>query len=84
MEGNTAGPGIRESLGAALLSAGKPVDAERVFREDLDRHPRNARALFGLQASLAKQGKDVDAAWIKRAFDEAWKNADTPLTLEAF
>jgi len=75
---------IRESLGAALLSAGKPADAERVFREDLDRHPRNARALFGLHASLAKQGKDVDAAWVKRAFDDAWKNADTTLTLEAF
>jgi tetratricopeptide (TPR) repeat protein len=75
---------VRESLGAALLAAGKAAEAERVFREDLDRHPRNARTLFALHASLTKQGKDIDAAWVKRAFDEAWKNADTALTLEAF
>jgi tetratricopeptide (TPR) repeat protein len=73
---------VRESLGAALLLSGKPADAERVFREDLERHPRNARSLFGLNDSLVKQGKAADAAWVKRAFDEAWKDADTPLTVE--
>jgi hypothetical protein len=73
---------VRESLGAALLSSGKVVDAERVFRDDLARHPRNARSLFGLHESLVKQGKTADAEWVKRAFDEAWKNADTTLTLE--
>jgi hypothetical protein len=73
---------VRESLGAALLLSGKAEDAERVFREDLVKHPRNPRSLFGLHESLVKQGKDVDAAWVKRAFDEAWKEADTTLTLE--
>jgi hypothetical protein len=73
---------IRESLGATLLLNGKAADAERVFREDLERNRRNARSLFGLQAALAKQGKDADAAWVQREFDEAWKNADTKLTLE--
>ena len=68
---------VRESLGAALLAAGRAADAERVFRDDLVKHPRNARSLFGLQAALAKQGKDADAAWVQREFDEAWKNADT-------
>ncbi len=75
---------VRESLGAALLSAGRATDAERVFRDDLVKHPRNARSLFGLQAALAKQGKDADAAWVQREFDEAWKNADTKLTLDDF
>ena len=74
---------VRESLGAALLLAGKAADAERVFREDLARHPRNARSLFGLHESLVKQGKTADAEWVKRAFDEAWKDADTTLTIEA-
>ena len=74
---------VRESLGAALLLSGKAEDAERVFREDLTRHPRNARSLFGLHESLAKQGKGADAEWVKRAFDEAWKDADTTLTVEA-
>ena len=75
---------VRESLGASLLAAGRAPDAERVFRDDLAKHPRNARSLFGLQAALAKQGKDSDAAWVQREFDEAWKNADTKLTLEGF
>lgn len=75
---------IRESLGAALLSNDKVAEAERVFRDDLERHPRNARSLFGLQASLVKQGKDIDAAWVQRQFEDAWKNADTTLTLADF
>jgi tetratricopeptide (TPR) repeat protein len=73
---------VRESLGAALLLAGKPAEAERVFREDLVRHPRNARSLFGLNESLLKQDKKANAEWVKGAFDEAWKDADTTLTIE--
>ena len=73
---------VRESLGAALLLSGKAGDAERVFRDDLARHPRNARSLFGLHESLVTQGRTADAEWVKRAFDEAWKNADATLTLD--
>jgi tetratricopeptide (TPR) repeat protein len=75
---------VRESLGAALLAANRAPDAERVFRDDLVKHPRNARSLFGLHTALAKQGKDADAAWVRREFEEAWKNADSTLTLEDF
>ena len=74
---------VRESLGAALLLSGKADEAERVFRADLAKHPRNARSLFGLHESLVKQGKKADAEWVKRAFDEAWKDADTQLTIDA-
>ena len=74
---------VRESLGAALLLNGKAEEAERVFRVDLARHPQNARSLFGLHESLVKQGKNADAEWVQRAFDEAWKDADTTLTIEA-
>jgi tetratricopeptide (TPR) repeat protein len=73
---------VRESLGAALLMSGKAADAERVFREDLVKHPRNPRSLFGLRESLVKQGKTADAAWVTRAFDEAWKDADVKLSVE--
>ena len=38
----------------------------------------------GCRHALAKQGKDADAAWVQREFDEAWKLADTKLTLEMF
>ena len=74
---------LRESLGAALLQSDKAAQAEKVFRDDLVRHPRNARSLFGLRESLIKQGKDADAAWVQRDFEEAWKNADTKLTIES-
>lgn len=43
---------MRESLGAALLRAGPPADAESAFREGLRRSPRNVRMLFGLLESL--------------------------------
>ena len=74
---------VRESLGAALLLNGRAEEAERVFRVDLARHPQNARSLFGLHESLVKQGKNADAEWVQRAFDEAWKDADTTLSIEA-
>ena len=54
-----------------------------MFRDDLMKHPRNARSLFGLNESLVKQGKKGDADWVKRAFDQAWKDADSTLTIEA-
>jgi tetratricopeptide (TPR) repeat protein len=75
---------VRESLGAAFLAAGRDADAERVFRDDLVKHPRNARSLFGLQAALTKQGKDVNAMWVQREFNDAWKNADVKLTPDDF
>jgi predicted Zn-dependent protease len=73
---------IRESLGAALLTADRAADAERVFRDELEKNPRNPRALFGLREALAKQGTTADAAWVQREFDGAWKNADTTLTID--
>ena len=73
---------LRESLGAALLVAGRAAEAERVYRDDLDRHPRNARSLFGLHQSLLAQQKNADAAWVKRAFDDAWRLADSALSID--
>jgi tetratricopeptide (TPR) repeat protein len=70
---------VRESLGGALLAAGKATDAEHVFREDLKRNPRNPRSLYGLMHSLKAQQKEADAAWVEKQFDASWKNADTQL-----
>jgi len=72
---------VRESLGAALLRAGKPAEAESEFRAGIQRSPRNGRMLFGLMESLRAQGKDDDAAWVKREFDAAWAKADVKLSL---
>jgi tetratricopeptide (TPR) repeat protein len=73
---------VRESLGAALLLAGKAADAENVFREDLLRNPRNGRSLFGLAESLMKQGKTDEARSATKEFEAAWNHADTKLRIE--
>ena len=73
---------VRESLGAALLLAGKAAEAENVFRKDLELNPHNGRSLFGLAESLKKQGKTQDALSVRKEFEAAWKNADTKLRIE--
>jgi tetratricopeptide (TPR) repeat protein len=73
---------VRESLGAALLADGQAAEAERIFREDLARHPRSGRSLYGLVAALKAQQKAADAAWAEAQFEVAWKDADTKLRLE--
>ncbi len=67
---------VRESLGAALLMSGNPVEAERVFREDLERNPRNPRSLFGLREALKAQNRDYDAQFVDKQFQSAWKSKE--------
>ncbi|HET9156887.1 MAG TPA: hypothetical protein VFN91_09495 [Myxococcaceae bacterium] len=74
---------MRHYLGAALLDARKPKEAEAVFREDLRRNPGNGWALHGLATALAAQGKKEEAASTRAKFDEAWKQADITLTRTA-
>ena len=66
---------VRETLGAALLLQGDNTAAEKVFREDLDRNPRNPRSLFGLREALKAQGRDYDARFVDKQFRAAWKGA---------
>lgn len=70
---------VRESLGAALLMNGAAADAEKVFREDLDRNPRNPRSLFGLQQALKAQKQDYDAGFVEKQFQASWKGGNTQL-----
>jgi tetratricopeptide (TPR) repeat protein len=73
---------VRESLGGELLRAGNAAEAEKVFREDVVRNPRNGRSLFGLWQSLVAQNKMTDAAWAKSQYEAAWKAADVTLGVE--
>ena len=75
---------VRESLGAALLRAGKFEEGERVFRDDLDRNPRNGRSLFGLLQALKAQKKDSAAAIVEKQYETAWQHADVTLRLTDF
>jgi tetratricopeptide (TPR) repeat protein len=70
---------VRESLGAALLMNGDPAAAEKVFREDLEHHPRNPRSLFGLEQALKAQKRDYDAGFVQKQFQASWKGGPTPL-----
>ena len=74
---------VREVLGAILLLSGDNATAEKVFRADLERRPRNGRTLFGLAESLRRQGKDGAARTVQAEFEKAWQHADTKLTLES-
>lgn len=70
---------VREHLGAALLRANRPAEAEAVFREDLRRVPNNGPSLLGLAESLKTQGQVREAAQALTEFERAWKHADTSL-----
>jgi tetratricopeptide (TPR) repeat protein len=74
----------RQSLGAALLKAGRPAEAEQVFREDLTKFPECGWPLFGLERSLREQGKKDEAASTQRRFKKAWKHGDVTLDLAWF
>jgi hypothetical protein len=71
----------RESLGGALLRAGKHAEAEAVFRDELQRNPRSGWSLFGLQESLKGQGKTASLDAIGRQLEAAWQIADTKLAV---
>jgi Flp pilus assembly protein TadD len=73
---------VHEALGAALLRAGRPVEAEKVFRDDLTRHPRSPRSLFGLWHALETQGEADEAGLVRRQFEAVWKNTSRKLRLE--
>jgi hypothetical protein len=60
---------------------GTPKKQSKLLREDLRRNPRNPRSLFGLEKSLRAQHLEIDAAWVVREFQRAWKNADSQLKI---
>lgn len=70
----------RQSLGAALLAAGRAVEAEAVYRKDLEQYPHNGWSLFGLVQSLEAQGKSNEAAEALTMFGHVWERADVTLT----
>ena len=73
---------VREWLGRALIRSGRFADAEAVYREEIAKHPKNGRALFGLTEALKKQGKTEEAKSTGRQFKAAWKNSDTVLKID--
>ena len=70
----------RQALGAALLAAGHPADAERVYREDLRHYPDNGWSLIGLAQAQRQLGNTAAANDTEARARAAWSRADIPLT----
>ena len=71
---------IRHYLGATLLEAGRPEEAEAVYRRDLRWNHNNGWSLFGLQQALAAQDRNAEAEQVENEFIKAWGYADVTLT----
>ena len=71
---------VRQTLGALLLAAGQPAEAEAVYREELKRNPDNGWSLYGLAQSLRAQKREAEAKDVDGRFAKAWQNADIKLT----
>ena len=65
----------RHWLSAALLEAGRPADAERVYREDLKQHPHNGWSLLGVQQALKAQG--ITSPEVDADLAASWARSDT-------
>ena len=66
----------RHALGALLAEQGEFAEAERVYREDLRRHPNNPWALHGLSECLAKLGKPAESTKLRDALEVACERSD--------
>jgi tetratricopeptide (TPR) repeat protein len=69
-------PPVRPILGKLLLAANRAGNAEKVFRDDLERNPRDGRALAGLRDCLNAQGRKYEADQIDQQYRASWKVAD--------
>lgn len=69
----------RMQLGAVLLEAGRPAEAEQAYRDELRRNPGNGWSLHGLARALKAQGKAREAQEAADQFTQAWAYADVDL-----
>lgn len=75
---------VRHALGALLLEQKHFEEAEAVYRADLELHPDNGWALYGLEETLRLQGKTADASQCDQSFQKAWSRSDIKLKASCF
>ena len=74
-------PTVRPALGRVLLADRQLEEAEKIFRADLNRSPRDGRALAGLRDTLKAQGRDYDALQLDEQYRAAWKTTKAATSL---
>lgn len=63
---------VRQSLGAILLAAGKPAEAEQAFTHSLKQFPNSGWVLYGLMKAQQAQGNAAAAQATEQRFKQAW------------
>jgi hypothetical protein len=71
-------------LGAALIEARKPAEAEAVYRDSLNLYRVDGWALIGLVQAERAEVRTADAADTLTEFHRAWTLADVTLTSSRF
>jgi tetratricopeptide (TPR) repeat protein len=74
----------RRTLGAMLLAADRPAEAQVAYEEALEDHGNSGWSLFGLEQALRAQGKTAEADEAKAAFELHWARADIWLASSRF
>ena len=69
---------VRQSLGAALLMAGRTEEATETFRAALLDAPNNGWALYGLMQAYDAQGDRPAKAEAEKLFTKAWAGKAPP------
>ncbi|WP_150001275.1 hypothetical protein [Iodidimonas gelatinilytica] len=68
----------RQSLGAALMAAGKADEAVVALNQSLLSAPNNAYALFMLRKAETARGNEAAAKAAQKAYEAAWAGKGTP------
>ncbi len=74
----------RHALGALLLEQSQVAEAEKVFEEDLQRHPHNPWALHGLHECQKRNEKPLQAAKTRARFIEATARSDVEISASCY
>jgi tetratricopeptide (TPR) repeat protein len=75
---------VRHELGEVLLAAGRAEEAERIYREDLERFRENGWSLIGLARALEARGRTDEADETRSRFRAAWREADVEIAASSF
>lgn len=75
---------VSHALGALLSEQEQYEEAEAVYRADLELHPGNGWALYGLAECLRKTGRTDEAVATDARFKNAWARADVAIKASCY